>query len=184
MERSDGVQGIEEQSLQVRTIEEQCAVLGKILGLQQAVSADVLSAAIADPTYAHNLLVARGRTTYLDHLLSHPPSLSSAPDFSRAELMRRAGVSLFRWARTGFTKVTEERYHKRLAACQACPFRKRPSESRKAFYRLAGVDVDKISICGKCGCVVEEKARRTSDTCPDAHPQINGLNRWEEPMVK
>ena len=184
MEQLAGTQGIEEQTIEAQTIEEQRAILGRILGLQEAVSEDVLTAAVADSTYAHNLLVARGRSKYLDYLLSHPPKMDSSDDFSSGELMRRAGASLFRWARTGFSKVAEDRYRKRLEACHVCPNLRKPSENKKELYRLTGADVEKALVCGKCGCVVEEKARRVSDTCPDAHPQIKGLNRWEEPLVK
>lgn len=173
----------QEQFIDVKTVEQQCAILGEILGLQEPVAEPVLLAALADPTYAHNLLVSRGRAKYLDRLLARPPEVASDNDISSLELMRRAGVSLFRWARTGFSQVSEERYQKRLDACNNCPSLRHPPQDKALLYRMAGADGNKESVCGKCGCVVQEKARRVSDTCPDAHPEVQGLNRWNEPMV-
>lgn len=183
MMSSPDVLDVKEQLIDVKTVEEQCAILGKILGLEEPVATQVLRAAVADPTYAHNLLISRGNDKYLNRLLARPPAVDSELDFSSVELVRRAGASLFRWARTGFSQVSEERYQKRLRACGNCPSLKYPPKNKAALYRLGGADGEKKSVCGKCGCVVEEKARRTSDTCPDGHPEVAGLNRWEEPLV-
>lgn len=168
------------------SMEKQLEEMAAILGLDRPVNERVLKAAVADSTYAHNLLVCRGEPAFMEHLLANPPSVdqdSDAGEIGTGTLVRRAADSLVRWAKTGFSTVTDDIYRKRLAACSACPNLKAPPGNQKVLYAVAGADADQRNVCGKCGCVVTVKARRGSDTCPDAHPEVSGLNRWDEPLV-
>lgn len=161
-----------------QSCEDQCAQLAKILGLDQPVSPAVLEAALRDPLYVQNLLVSRGEPRFLDRLLANPPATPAEGVPTVSELLAEAAKSLGKWAMTGFSTVSEERYGERLAACQACPHLRRPPENRRVLYAAAGAKRDERSLCGKCGCVVSAKARRPHDTCPDPHPTTPGVNRW------
>lgn len=168
------------------SVARQCIDMAAILGVAEPVREEVLRAAVADSTYAHNLLVCRGDQEYLQHLLAHPPHADAAQGaelIGAGTLARRAAESLVRWGKTGFSTVSEERYRKRLEACTECPHLQSPPTTRVALYALAGAAANDRTVCGKCGCVVTVKARRTSETCPDAHPDHADLNRWGDPLV-
>ena len=67
---------------------------------------------------------------------------------------------LVKYAAQGAPNVSPENYIKRLGACEGCPF------FQKSKMR-----------CGKCGCLIEHKAKwRTSD-CPDVP------SRWPIEMM-
>lgn len=160
--------------------------MGALLGLDGPVSERVFEAAIADETYAHHLLTCREEPSFLQHLLDNPPATQPAAqpaNHDTTTLLRGAAQSLARWAKTGFSTVSEDVYRQRLAACGVCPNLREPPEGRNALlYAIAGAGADERSVCGKCGCVVSVKARRGSDTCPDAHPDAPDVNRWNEPL--
>ena len=168
------------------TIEEQCAELGTLLDLDGPVPEDVLRAAVHDVNYAHNLLVCRGNDDFLNYLIANPPKVDAAADandIGTATLLARAAESLSRWAATGFSTVTKQRYSERLKVCASCPHLQAPPERRAVLYAIAGARSDSRDVCGKCGCVVTAKARRASDTCPDRDPERPGVNRWGEPIA-
>jgi hypothetical protein len=182
--RPDGSEGAATAHAASRhDVDEERAKLGAILGLDGPVPADVLAAAVRDPGYAQNLLVARGEPRFLARLLANPPAppRPEAPP-SLTELATSAATSLSRWARAGFSTVDASRYDARMAACAACPHLQAPPESRRALYDLAGAKAGDRSVCGRCGCVVATKARRPHDACPDPDPQHPGRNRWGEPL--
>jgi len=164
--------------------EQQRVEMGALLGLDGPVSERVFEAAMADETYAHHLLTCRGEPAFLQHLLDNPPVTqpgAQPASHDMTALLRGAAQSLARWAKTGFSTVSDDVYRQRLAACGACPNLREPPEGRNALlYAIAGAVADERSVCGKCGCVVSVKARRSSDTCPDAHPDTPGVNRWNE----
>ncbi len=167
------------------SLQQQCAEMGALLGLDAPVSEAVLKAALADTTYAHHLLVSRG-SPFMAHLLDHPPVVivNEAEEFTTSALLMRAGSALARWGKTGFSTVSDEQYRDRLALCQNCPHLKVPPEHQHTLYAFAGASNGEKSVCGKCGCVVAAKARRPNETCPDAHPERPGLNRWNEPVAQ
>ena len=166
-------------------LREQCIEMAAILGLDEPVSETVLRTALADPNYAHNLLVVRNETDYLTYLLAHPPVMAEKEggDIPTATLVKRAASSLLKWAGTGFSTVSNETYDRRINACSVCPNLRVPSSNQNALYAITGA-VGNKSICGKCGCVIKVKARRGTDTCPDYHPFKAGLNRWDEPYIE
>jgi len=60
------------------------------------------------------------------------------------------------WAQAGHPSTSPADYIERLTACKACPHL-----------------IEKHMRCGKCGCMVEHKAKWRTTTCPD-NPQ-----RWK-----
>lgn len=165
-----------------RTVEDQCQRLGEILGLTSPVEERVLSAALHNQSYAVNLLLCRETPVFLNQLLAHPPASPVEPP-STHELLRKGAEALWRWGKTGFTKVDDEVLERRLATCQVCPNLSSPPEGREALYGLAGTAAGSKSVCRVCGCPVARKAAMTFENCPDPHPQLEGLSRWGEPTM-
>jgi hypothetical protein len=151
---------------------------GLSLGLQDPVSLKVLQASLQDETYAHNLRVSSRTPALLKMLLANPPKpLQAPPSFSTAELAARAAEALARWAKTGFSVVDQATLERRRHACNSCPnLRSAPDQ---AAYKLApGAN----QICVLCGCKVSLKMRMPSESCPDRHPEREGVTRWGEPL--
>ena len=157
------------------SIEERCRRLGEILDLDCPVSEAVLLAALEHETYARNLLICRRAPTLLKHLLEHPP-VTKRP--SAMMLAQRAAEAFVRWAAMGSSTVDEATYARRMASCTECPHFVLPPQ--RAIYKLAGGKAG-TKICAKCGCMVANKARLTSEACPDKHPDRPELTRWHEP---
>lgn len=170
-----------QSSLSDLTFEQQCEQFGRILMLDGPVSNIVMQAAIANPTYANNLLICRREPNLLQHLLSHPPKPKD--ELSVSELLSKGALALMNWARAGFTVVDDEVYRRRLEACQQCPELKTPAESKRLLYELVGVKGSDKAMCALCGCAVKRKARLTTESCPAAHPLMAGHTRWAEPMT-
>lgn len=166
------------------SLEEQCVEMAAILGLGEPVSEQVLLSALANPVYAHNLLVCRNAPEFMQPLLKNPPVIKAAEGDppGTATLISNAARSLARWAATGFSTVSTETYERRLSACDACPDLNVPPPQQGALYKMMGAKVDERKVCRKCGCVVAVKARRNTDTCPAPDPQRPGFNRWQEPI--
>ncbi|MVO98268.1 hypothetical protein [Paenibacillus lutrae] len=109
----------------------------------------------------------------------------SAAAHSNTELAKKAGQALWKWARTGFATVEDDVYRRRMSACEACPHIQ--SKPDKLLYNAlssatsaTGGAAEKI--CGKCGCVLSKKTRLPTESCPDEHPDLAGMTRWEEPV--
>ena len=163
------------------SIERQCARLGEILGLAEPVEERVLAAAVANPSYATNLLVCRGSPVFLRQLLDNPPA-RPAPEVPLSTLLQRGAQALLRWGKAGFTTVADDVLRRRLEACDACPNLSSPPEHRKLLYRLAGTPAGAKSICRLCGCPVTRKAAMSFENCPDADADHPGVSRWGEPL--
>lgn len=168
-----------------QSLEEQCTEMAAILGLEEPVSEQVLLSALANPVYAHNLLVCRNAPEFMQQLLKNPPAIKETEGErpNTASLLSGAAKSFARWAATGFSTVSNETYERRLSACDTCPDLGVPPSKQGALYKIMGAKVDERKVCRKCGCVVAVKARRNTDTCPEPHPEHPGLNRWQEPMA-
>ena len=83
-----------------------------------------------------------------EHLYVKPPSfLEMAKNFTKA-----AGKHIA----NGMKSVSQEVYIDRLDACNKCPFL-----------------VEEQKRCGKCGCILEHKAKWETSECPDTP------SRWE-----
>jgi len=73
------------------------------------------------------------------------------------EMAKNFSKELTTYIAQGQPNVSEEDYEDRLAECNACPL------LLKRKMR-----------CGKCGCLIEHKAKWKTTTCPDNPP------RWKE----
>ena len=161
---------------------EERRAFSQILGLDDLVSEEVMIAALTHKSYAQNLLVARRSAPHLTRLLQNPPQPAQEKRIPALELVSRAATSLARWSATGFSTVDEATYARRLEACRACPNLIAPPDRQATLYRLAGAGQAERTVCAKCGCVVKNKARRSTDTCPAPAPDNPGLNFWGEPL--
>lgn len=160
--------------------------LARILGVSGRISDKVLQAATEDPLYAHHLVASRHTPEFLEVLLKNPPSPLTGDEgprlHSSAELTRKAATALFKWAATGFRTVDQGVYKNRLSACDTCPNLTAPSQALP--YRLLwpfNREGDR-RICRICGCFVSQKARLSSEVCPDANPARPSVSRWGEPL--
>lgn len=166
---------------QVETVEEGCRRLGATLGLDRPVEEAVFRAAMNDATYAHNLFVCRHTTAFRDKLLASPPSTAGkAP--STTELLTRAASALWRWSRSGFSRIDEATRKRRVEACRACPHLRPPG--KKLLQRIASDLTEELEghVCGLCGCIAGRKASVVTEACPAPHPKTPGFTRWGEPM--
>jgi len=162
------------------SLAQQCEHMRLVLGVEREVPEAALLAAVENPAYADNLLTCRRDPELLDYLLANPPPRRGGP--SNVDLMARGARAIALWAKAGFTVVDDATLRRRLEACGICPDLCKPPRS-SLLYRAAGADLDAKSVCGRCGCVVNNKARLPTETCPAPHPEIAGRNRWDEPLA-
>ncbi|WP_338551342.1 hypothetical protein [Paenibacillus sp. KS-LC4] len=109
----------------------------------------------------------------------------SSATHSNADLAKKAGQALWKWARAGFATVEDDVYHKRMSACMTCPhIQNKPNKLLyNALSATTSVAADAAEkICGKCGCVLSKKTKLPTESCPDDHPELVGMTRWEEPI--
>lgn len=171
---------------------EKCEELGKILQLEQPVEEQVLLAALENEVYASNLLISKGNLDFLNLLLAKPPApkkkaSNKATAHSQVDLIKKAGKSLYNWAQTGFQKVPWEILEKREAACLGCPNLIEPKHRLQKMTASADVrdETGKRTgnkVCQVCGCVVKNKMKVATDTCPQEDPNRSGYNRWGDMM--
>lgn len=167
------------------SMEQDCVRLGDLLRLGRPVPEEVFVGAVQDPDYARNLFVCREAPPLLEFLLKNPPRRpeaehDEAAQRSTLELVAKASKSFWEWTKSGFSVVDEETYAKRFGVCLACPNLVAPPSS--VVYKLVGASDDRNKICRLCGCVASRKAKLPHEACPDAHPELPGMNRWGEPM--
>jgi len=164
---------------------EDCARFGELIGLGRPVTSEVFARAVDDPEYARNLILCRESPPLRDFLLGQAKEWAVPPEpapveKTSLELVAKAAESFWAWTKSGFALVDQATYSKRYDACLACPhLRAAPT---LLAYKLAGADENRNRVCGLCGCVASRKARLPHETCPGAHPERSGFNRWEEPM--
>ncbi|MFE2752255.1 hypothetical protein ACFXGA_09660 [Actinosynnema sp. NPDC059335] len=163
------------------SVDAQQAELGKILGLDGPASEDVLRAAVGDEQFARNILTCRRDPELLAAVLARPPV--PAEPLPTSTLVARGASALARWARTGFTVVTDEVFDARIAACNTCPHRTGPQVAG-VLGRLAATGLADKSTCALCGCVLARKARLPSEQCPAADPDRPGHTRWGDALPK
>ncbi|TDD26654.1 hypothetical protein E1287_36150 [Actinomadura sp. KC06] len=155
--------------------------MARVLGLNEPVPESVLRAALADDSYATNLLICRRRPDLLQHLLDKPPQRTDR-DIPARELLAKGTAALARWARTGFSVVDEATYARRTQACRQCPSLRQPESSgaRRALRAVSTAGLDDKAMCGMCGCTISQKARLPTEQCPARHPDDPGKTRWGE----
>ncbi len=174
------------QTLEGETIEDKCHEFAAVLGLNKPVPAAVLEAALADENYARNLLASRRAPAFLQRLLDRPPAVHSsqpAQDYhehSNGELILKASTALLEWGKTGFSVVDDATLERRRSACAVCPHL--GEATKKLARKLALGKKGDQKICRLCGCNVSRKTRLPSESCPDKHPEREGMTRWSEPI--
>ncbi len=96
-----------------------------------------------------------------------------SPDDSTREpaVATIAAKALWRLLRSGFDKVDEDTYERRLEACRAC---EHCVAAPKTLLHALARPVGETRVCDLCGCFVFKKAHYTTERCP--------ANRWGEPM--
>ena len=183
------------------SVDQQRADLAELLGLSEPVPADVLLSAVSDREYARNLMLCKDAPVMLDFLVTNPPHRAeatpaevgaepsaeiaerTAADHSTGQLLGAASKSFWAWTKSGFAAVDEATYQRRYGTCLECPNLIDPP--RKRVYQIIGAAdaADDSKICRLCGCVASKKARLPHESCPAAHAELAGMNRWGEPMV-
>ncbi|MFI1577587.1 hypothetical protein [Embleya sp. NPDC020630] len=158
-------------------VEAQRTELGRILGLDAPVSEQVFRAAVTDDGYARNILTCRRDSELLDLVLARPPA--PAEPLSPATLVARGATALARWARTGFTVVSDDVFDARMRACAACPHL--ATQRGNSLQRLTATGLTDKSTCTLCGCVAARKARLPSEQCPGVDPERPDHTRWGDP---
>lgn len=92
---------------------EQCrSRLGRVLGLEEPASGQVLFSLLKNETYAHNLLVCRKTPEFLSRLLSHPPCQIPA-DLGEKSLLEQAEKLLREWEESTAYQDAREDYEER-----------------------------------------------------------------------
>ncbi len=177
------------QNLAGETFADKCLTFGYVLGLDQAVPEKVLYAALEDSGYAKRLLSNRNKPALYD-LLNNPPTFSGVSlnrSFLNGQLITKAGKALLNWGLAGFPTVSKATLKKREDACLQCPNLKASSNILQRISASSEVS-DEIGnrtgnkSCALCGCVVKNKMRLSTETCPDAVPSTPGFNRWGEKL--
>lgn len=176
------------QNHPVNSLEEGKEKLADLLGLKEPVNENVLFAAIHDQTYFHNLIVCRSTPDMLNYLLNNPPGIEGLvngmeepSEKSTVQLMSKVAKSMIEWTKTGFSKVDDLTYERRIRACMNCHFLRDPPQSLAyKFATLTKKERFEKKICALCGCVISNKARMPHEKCPLDHPVLEGKNMWEE----
>jgi len=155
------------------------------LALPPRLMTEALLAKVAeDPTFVHHLQVCASHPRMLDMLLrevaheSQPTaseesatSSDHADTPSNLELMGRASRAVARWAASGFSRLSDEDYRKRLSECSTCEHL--AHAPNRVLYQVVNPSPQNAkTICGLCGCDVRRKARLATEHCPDG--------RWSE----
>lgn len=178
------------ENLSGDTFEDKMLAFADLLGIKSALPENVLIAAMDNPTYARNLLNNRGNTNQLYDLINNPPqTATNNHSFSNTELISKAGKALLKWGFAGFATVSEETLKRREDACLGCKNLVAPTRMLQRFSASSIIsnEIGKRTgnkTCSACGCVVKNKMRLATDTCPVENPDSPGLNLWGEIIKK
>ncbi|HTL82942.1 MAG TPA: hypothetical protein VL651_14610 [Bacteroidia bacterium] len=170
------------------TIGDRCRTFAYMLGLDEPVPERVLTAAIENTGYMRRLLASTNNIPALYDLLNNPPSPVVRNSFSNSELIAKAGKALMKWAVSGFPTVSKEQLKKREDACLSCPNLSEATHSIQRFSASADV-TEKVGwrtgnrACASCGCVVHNKIRLATESCPEHISGNENINRWGELMA-
>lgn len=172
------------------TLADKCRTFAYMLGLEQPVAENVLVAAIESPAYARALLATINKPERLNDLLLHPPQLQSnvtANTHTATRLLTKASSALMKWALKGFPTVSKSVLRTREDACLACPNLAAPTHALQQITAsaIAGTELGRRTgnkTCTACGCVVTNKIRLATESCPVEDTAHAGMNRWGEAM--
>jgi RNase P subunit RPR2 len=137
------------------------------LGLAPHQITDVLLNKVAeDELFLYHLKLCKHDPQLLEILMREVRPQNAPPQEQRtSELLGRASSALTRWAVSGFKRVDQTEYQRRLATCQACEHLIAPPKN--ALYRLVSASQEAKTVCGLCGCDVRRKAWLATEHCPD-----------------
>lgn len=174
-----------------------CLRFGNFLGIGKAVPPKVLLRAIEDPVFANDLIVSRNTPGFLQPLFDDPKTAqfdtqkeeNQPKGKTNGQLLSKAAKAFVNWGKAGFTSVDEATLERRENACLSCPNLTAPE---KTLQKLVATKLDAERIgrrtgdktCTLCGCNISRKIRLPSESCPDAHPAMAGMNRWGEPRLE
>jgi hypothetical protein len=155
--------------------------LTTLLGIEQPLPLSVVNRALKDARFARYLVASRSSPHLLEMLLADPKNaeFEPQPEPATGALIGRAVAAFGRWARAGFTKVSDEDFERRFSACVACPHL--TSSSDRLVYKLMPGRTDE-RICTACGCVASRKAMLPSENCPVEDVSRPGFSRWGEEL--
>jgi ribosomal protein L32 len=133
-------------------------------------------------------MVCKDAPDMLSYLLNNPPfierlvnGMEEAGEKPTVQLMSKVAKSMIEWTKTGFSKVDDLTYERRIKACMNCHFLKDPPQNLAyKFATLMKREHFEKKICALCGCVISNKAKLTHEVCPLDHPTLKGKSRWEE----
>lgn len=178
------------QALEIEgdTLADKCRTFGYMLGLDQPVSETVLIAAVEEPGYARSLMAATNKPERLNDLLHHPPRLQSkvaTNHYTTRKLLTKASSALMKWALNGFPTVPKATLRTREDACLACPNLTAPTNTLQQITASAAPRTELgrrtgNKSCAVCGCVITNKIRLATETCPVEDPARPGVNLWGE----
>tara|TARA_Y100000593_G_scaffold70020_1_gene128522 strand:+ start:1585 stop:2037 length:453 start_codon:yes stop_codon:yes gene_type:complete len=92
-----------------------------------------------------------------------PPTVPAKPP-SVFKMMKSFSTDLANYVKAGAPNCSEKDYKERLLTCDACPHLLR-----------------NMMRCGKCGCLVEHKAKWKTTTCPDNKWKAQDLSNLPKP---
>jgi hypothetical protein len=169
------------------TMADKCRTFAYMLGRKDPVSEAVLVAAIENSSYGRRLLANRYNEQELQNLLNNPPGYPPATRFGTGMLITKASKALMKWAVSGFSTVAPDTLEKRETACLECPNLTAATNSLQQYSAPSAVGTHPgtrtgNSVCALCGCVVRNKIRLATETCPDPCPDDSTVNRWGEPL--
>ncbi|MDQ3109590.1 MAG: hypothetical protein M3R17_06810 [Bacteroidota bacterium] len=170
------------EDLEGETFAAKCLTFGYVLGLEMAVPEKVLITALENPDYAKRLVMNRGQIHLYD-LLNNPPERQQK--LSAGTLISKAGKALLQWGLSGFPTVSKEVIKKREDACLACPYLVEPTLVLQKITASSKITLETghrtgNKSCAKCGCVIKNKIRLETETCPEEVTETKGFNRWGE----
>lgn len=169
---------------ETETIESLQHKIGSMLDLHEPVSEKVVRAILGNNRYAYHLVQCKDTPIFLNYLLEHPTiipeeALPSKNKISNGRLLAKAAKAFLRWGLSGFKRVDDTTFERRMTACFRCPYLIAPPNG--AMYKLATVGMgEENRICQLCGCIAARKARLPTETCPDFTLEKPLVNRWGE----
>ncbi|MEL7222195.1 MAG: hypothetical protein AAGJ93_12805 [Bacteroidota bacterium] len=171
------------------TKEQLCQRLSAYLGLNKPVPEAVLLRTLAEPIFAKRLLAARNNLRLLLPLLNDDINERFKLKSSNLELIRKATAAFIKWGKSGFTIVDQDTLRRRETACLDCPhtgLSERFLQKMVARQKVTGVPGKRLgaSICKLCNCVLDKKIKLSTESCPDAHPELKGQTRWGEAIKR
>ncbi len=179
----DILQDIEKQSASWNDMRK---AFGNFLGIKDPVPSAVLNRARQDDKFTIYLIRSCHNETLLQLLFDaeankkFEPSSLEVVEFSNTELVSKASKAMFTWAKTGFRKIDEATFEKRINACHACEHL--VTHPDQLSYKVALIKRSDPRICELCGCIASRKARVISESCPLPNPNDSSKNRWGEAL--